>query len=107
MYDSRPTYAEIDLKALRHNYQVIRSTVPHLAEILAVVKADAYGHGFMDVTRELEHLGVNAFGVAFLAEGIQIRKAGIDKPILAAGGGLSRTREKMRWLQPVHHRFYT
>lgn len=51
-----------------------------------MVKADAYGHGFMDISRELEQLGVNAFGVAFLAEGIQLRKAGIDKPILLLGG---------------------
>jgi alanine racemase len=54
--------------------------------MLAVVKADAYGHGFMDISRELEQLGVNAFGVAFLAEGIQLRKSGIDKPILLLGG---------------------
>ena len=40
----------------------------------------------MDISRELEHLGVNAFGVAFLAEGIQLRKSGIDKPILLLGG---------------------
>ena len=86
MYDSRPTFAEIDLSALRHNYQVIRSSIPRKAEILAVVKADAYGHGFMDISRELESLGVNAFGVAFLAEGIQLRKSGIDKPILLLGG---------------------
>ncbi len=86
MYDSRPTFAEIDLTALRHNFQVIRSSVPLSTEILAVVKADAYGHGFMDISRELETLGVNAFGVAFLAEGIQLRKSGIDKPILLLGG---------------------
>ncbi|MBT1072564.1 alanine racemase [Pelotalea chapellei] len=86
MYDSRPTFAEIDLAALRHNFQVVRSSIPRTTEILAVVKADAYGHGFMDISRELEELGVNAFGVAFLAEGIQLRKAGIDKPILLLGG---------------------
>ena len=86
LYDSRPTFAEIDLSALRHNFQVIRSSIPRKAEILAVVKADAYGHGFMDISRELENLEVNAFGVAFLAEGIQLRKSGIDKPILLLGG---------------------
>jgi len=86
LYDSRPTIAEIDLKALRYNYQHIRSSIPEGTEVLAVVKADAYGHGFMDVSRELEQLGVNAFGVAFLAEGIQLRKAGIDKPVLLLGG---------------------
>ena len=86
VYDSRPTFAEIDLNALRHNFTVIRSSLPTQTEILAVVKADAYGHGFMDISRELEHLGVNAFGVAFLAEAIQLRKSGIDKPILLLGG---------------------
>ena len=86
MYDGRPTYAEIDLIALKHNYQLIRSSIPRRTEILAVVKADAYGHGFMDISRELESLGVNAFGVAFLAEGIQLRKSGSDKPILLLGG---------------------
>jgi alanine racemase len=86
LYDSRPTFAEIDLRALYHNFQVLRSAIPKRTEILAVVKADAYGHGFMDISRELEGLGVNAFGVAFLAEGIQLRKSGIDKPILLLGG---------------------
>ena len=86
MYDGRPTYAEIDLSALKQNYQLIRSSIPRRTEILAVVKADAYGHGFMEVSRELEKLGVNAFGVAFLAEGIQLRKSGCDKPILLLGG---------------------
>ncbi len=86
MYDGRPTYAEIDLSALKHNFQIIRSTIPRETEILAVVKADAYGHGFMDISRELETFGINAFGVAFLAEGIQLRKSGSDKPILLLGG---------------------
>lgn len=86
MYDGRPTFAEIDLGALEHNFKLIRSSIPRRTEILAVVKADAYGHGFMDISRELENLGVNAFGVAFLAEGIQLRKSGIDKPILLLGG---------------------
>jgi alanine racemase len=86
VFESRPTFAEIDLAALHHNFKVIRSALPDSTEILAVVKADAYGHGFMDISRELEVLGVNAFGVAFLAEGIQLRKSGIDKPILLLGG---------------------
>jgi len=86
LYDGRPTYAEIDLSALKHNYGLIRSKISQATEILAVVKADAYGHGFMDISRELETLGVNAFGVAFLAEGIQLRKSGSDKPILLLGG---------------------
>jgi alanine racemase len=86
MSDSRPTVAEIDLGALRHNYAAIRRTIKPECGILAVVKADAYGHGFMDIALELEKLGVTAFGVAFLAEGIQLRKSGIDRPVLILGG---------------------
>lgn len=86
MSDSRPTVAEIDLTSLRYNYAQVRQAVPPACGILAVVKADAYGHGFMDVAGELEKLGVTAFGVAFLAEGIQLRKSGIDRPILLLGG---------------------
>ncbi|MDD2336182.1 MAG: alanine racemase [Geobacteraceae bacterium] len=84
--DSRPTLAEIDLAALRHNYLQLRQSIPKTTGILAVVKADAYGHGFMDISRELEILNITAFGVAFLAEGIQLRKSGIDRPILLLGG---------------------
>jgi len=86
MFDSRPTFAEIDLAALRENYAVVRKSVPSRAAVLAVVKADAYGHGFLEVSKELERQGVDAFGVAFLAEAIQLRKSGIDKPILLLGG---------------------
>ncbi len=86
MSDSRPTVAEIDLAALRYNYGSIRESLKPDCGLLAIVKADAYGHGFMDVALELEKLGVTAFGVAFLAEGIQLRKSGIDRPILILGG---------------------
>jgi len=86
MFDSRPTFAEIDLGALRENYTVVRRSVPSRAAVMAVVKADAYGHGFLEISKELERQGVDAFGVAFLAEAIQLRKAGIDKPILLLGG---------------------
>ena len=86
MFDSRPTIAEINLRSLRANYERIRGSIPDSCGILAVVKADAYGHGFMDVAAELERVGVTAFGVAFLAEGIQLRKSGIDRPVLVLGG---------------------
>ena len=84
--DSRPTVAEINLAALRHNYSELARRTPKGCGILAVVKADAYGHGFMDVALELESLDVTAYAVAFLAEGIQLRKSGIDRPILLLGG---------------------
>ena len=84
--DSRPTIAEIDLAALRHNLAQVRTAAGERCGILAVVKADAYGHGFMDVSTMLDREGVTAFGVAFLAEGIQLRKSGIDRPVLILGG---------------------
>jgi alanine racemase len=86
MFDSRPTIAEINLRSLRVNHDRIKAAIPGRCGILAVVKADAYGHGFMDIAAELEKLGVTAFGVAFLAEGIQLRKSGIDRPVLVLGG---------------------
>ena len=84
--ESRPTIAEIDLSALHHNFSRVKGIIPKGCGILAVVKADAYGHGFMDIALELDALGVDAFGVAFLAEGIQLRKSGIDRPVLVLGG---------------------
>jgi alanine racemase len=84
--DSRPTVVEIDLAALRHNYSLVKETVPQGCGILAVVKADAYGHGFQYVSEELEKLGVDAFAVAFLAEGVQLRMSGVYRPVLILGG---------------------
>ncbi len=81
----RPTYAEIDLGALRNNLQLVRQFAPH-AKIMASVKAQAYGHGLLRVSEFLAAEGVDAFAVGFLEEGIWLRKAGIDKPILALGG---------------------
>ena len=84
--DSRPTVVEIDLAALRHNFALVKQTVPEGCGILAVVKADAYGHGFQYVSEELEKLGVDAFAVAFLAEGVQLRMSGVNRPVLILGG---------------------
>jgi len=84
--DSRPTVVEIDLAALRHNFALVQQKVPRGCGILAVVKADAYGHGFQYVSEELEKLGVDAFAVAFLAEGVQLRMSGINRPVLILGG---------------------
>ena len=112
MSDSRPTVAEIDLSALRHNYSRIREAVSPDCGFLAVVKADAYGHGFMDVALELEKLGVTAFGVAFLAEGIQLRKSGIDRPVCFLAESIRGRRKSVSasifqrlysiWSRPAH-----
>ncbi len=86
MYTHRPTFAWIDLDALEHNYRVIRKRVGADIGIMAVVKADAYGHGGVPVATNLERLGADCFGVAFAEEGMALREGGITKPILILGG---------------------
>ena len=82
----RPTWAEIDLEALAQNLRVIRNHVGDEVKILAAVKANAYGHGAVECARRLERDGVDWFGVALPEEGVELRNAGISKPILCLGG---------------------
>ena len=81
----RPTRAEILLDAIGHNLRVIRAAAPR-QKVLAVVKADAYGHGVVAVARRLQAEGVDGFGVALAEEGIELREAGIDRTILVLNG---------------------
>lgn len=81
----RPTMAEIDLVAIGYNYSKIKEKAGD-KNILAVVKANAYGHGAVEVSRELEKLGADMLGVAILQEGFELRKAGIKRPILLLSG---------------------
>jgi alanine racemase len=78
--------ALIDRAALKHNYQELRGRVSHDTKFLAVVKANAYGHGDVGVTRTLEELGCEYFGVAISEEGVKLRKGGITNPIVVLGG---------------------
>src|SRR5215471_17532122 len=82
----RPTWAEIDLEALAHNFHVIRERVGSDVKVLAAVKANAYGHGAVECSRRLDKEGVDWFGVALPEEGLELRDAGITKPILCMGG---------------------
>ncbi len=82
----RPTWAEINLDALAANFQLVKNHVGPGANVMAVVKANAYGHGATDCARRLEREGANWFGVALPEEGIELRAAGITKPILCLGG---------------------
>jgi alanine racemase len=75
----RPTVAEIDLTAIRHN---IRAMKPAGAELMAVVKADGYGHGGVEVARAAVEAGASWLGVALVEEGIRLRDAGLAGPIL-------------------------
>lgn len=78
----RRTWAEINLDCLEHNLTVIRSATSQSADIIAVVKANAYGHGAIPVAKTLRDAGINYFAVSNLDEALQLRNAGITQPIL-------------------------
>jgi len=80
----RPTWLEIDLNALAHNYELLASRAPR-SRLIAVVKANAYGHGAVPVVRHLRELGVDIFAVATSGEAAELRQAGINEPILLLG----------------------
>src|SRR5437016_8833388 len=82
----RPTWAEIDLDALADNLSVIRERAGANVRVMAAVKANAYGHGALECARRLESAGIDWFGVALPEEGIELRRAGITRPILCLGG---------------------
>ncbi len=84
--EHRPTYVEIDLDALTHNFRLLQSRAGAARRILAVVKADGYGHGALPIALELEGQGVEMFGVAMVEEGVELRRAGVRTPILVLGG---------------------
>jgi len=86
LFSGRPTVGEVDLGALEFNYWQIRKRIPKGVKLLAVVKADAYGHGAIPVSLKLEKLGVEYLGVAIPEEGVELRKGGVKAPILVLGG---------------------
>ncbi len=95
MYNTdSPIYAEIDLAAFRHNLSEIRRVTSPDAEIMGVIKADAYGHGVIDIAREASAAGVRFFAVARMNEAAVLRNAGIDSPILLFDDSRSYGAEK-------------
>jgi alanine racemase len=82
----RPTWAEIDLDSLAANFNSIKQRVSPTARVMAVVKANAYGHGAMECARRLQKEGAEWFGVALPEEAIELRESGIVQPILSLGG---------------------
>lgn len=84
--NQRPTWAEIDLESLASNYQIVKTRVGPDVKVMAVVKANAYGHGAVECARRLEREGADWFGVALPEEGIELRNAGLTKPILCLAG---------------------
>jgi alanine racemase len=117
----RPTWVEVDLEAIRHNARVLR---PETAELMAVVKANGYGHGDVEVARAAIEAGATWCGVALVEEGLRLRSAGIEAPILVlsefpggseavalahrltptlySDGGLERLASATRGSVPVH-----
>ena len=81
----RRTWTEIDLDALAHNYQQARRRIGPKVKYLGVVKADAYGHGAVQVSRKLEQLGADYLAVSSLDEARELRRGGVGAPILILG----------------------
>jgi alanine racemase len=82
----RPTWAEIDLNQLAANFKQVKQRVGTAARIMAIVKANAYGHGALECARRLAAEGADWFGVALPEEAIQLRDAGIAQPVLCLAG---------------------
>ena len=90
----RRCWAEVNLNALRHNVAAIREHVGATVGIMAVVKANAYGHGVVELARELRYL-VEMFGVASVAEALQLRRVAPDTGIVILGPALPEEREAL------------
>ena len=82
----RPTWAEINLNNLAHNFRQIKNRVGAKAGVMAVVKANAYGHGSVACAKRLAAEGADWFGVALPEEGLELRAAGVTQPILCLAG---------------------
>jgi alanine racemase len=85
-FEGRPVWAEISLNGILHNLRHIRRQVGKERKILAVVKANAYGLGSVDISKALAKAGTDWFGVTCASEGIELREAGIKQPILVLTG---------------------
>ena len=78
-------WAEVDLEAIAHNVRELRRITDSGADLMAVVKANAYGHGVVEVTRKALENGADSLGVARIQEGIELRKAGVKESVLIFG----------------------
>ena len=81
----RPTFLEVDLDRLAENYRVIAAHVAP-ARVMPILKANAYGHGLVEVGRKLEAIGAPYVGVAYLEEALRLREHGVALPVLVMGG---------------------
>jgi len=78
-------WIELDMENLRHNVRALRSLLPEKCELMPSVKANAHGHGAAEICRELNNIGVRAFCVASVSEGIELREQNIEGEILVFG----------------------
>lgn len=83
--EHRPTEAHIDLDALAFNFRSSKEFIGSDVSYMAVVKADGYGHGAVECALRLEHEGIDWLGVAIPEEGVELRRAGVTRPILCLG----------------------
>ena len=81
----RAAWIEVDLKALRENIRYLKSRMRPTTQCMAVVKADAYGHGLLPAARVFREEGCSQFAVALVQEGVALREGGIQEPILVLG----------------------
>lgn len=110
------SWIEVNLDALKNNYFVIRRKIGTTVKLLGVVKANAYGHGLVEVSQCLEKMGIDMLGVTSLEEGKELRQAGISVPIIVFSSFLPEeavsflqfdltatiaSREAIQWLQQV------
>jgi alanine racemase len=82
----RPTWAAVDESALAHNLRTVAAHVGPRCRVLAVVKADGYGHGAIDAARVFVEAGAWGLAVSLIEEGVELRQAGIRAPVLVLGG---------------------
>lgn len=103
------TWADVSLDHLAHNYTILRRQVPASCRFLGVVKADAYGHGAVPVSHHLEELGAEFLAVSNLEEAVQLRRGGVQLPILILGytpALYARDMAEMDLRQEVHSLAY-
>lgn len=99
---SHETIFYVDLKAIEDNFYYLKSKLNPETEIIAVVKAYAYGHGDIAISKKLEELGVHGFWVADFEEGVTIRKSGVKLPIIVANPGAKSYAKIIKYdLEPV------
>jgi alanine racemase len=91
----RPTWAEINLRNIDHNFAQVKKIISPRVKIMVTVKADAYGHGLIPVAKRLCSCGADYLGVASIDEGIKLRSAGLKLPVLVLGAILKKDIEPL------------